>query len=76
MTLTWSFSLITMVVAMQTMWRRTGKSTASILQRISQRNKSGGTKVTYTNPDSWSVKMVAGVITTEICFMWSWSTNI
>ncbi len=32
-----AFNLITMVVAMQTMWRRTGKSTALTLQRISQR---------------------------------------
>ena len=50
MTLTWSFNLITMVVAMQTMWRRTGKSTSFNLAENFAKNKSGGAKVTYTNP--------------------------
>ena len=54
---------------------KNGKKHSFNLAENFAKNKSGGTKVTYTNPIAVS-KMVAGVITTGICFMWSWSTNI
>lgn len=54
---------------------KNGKKHSFNLAENFAKNKSGGTKVTYTNPIAVS-KMVAGVITTGICSMWSWSTNI
>ncbi len=48
--LMWSFSLITMAVAMQTMWQENGKKHSFNLAENFAKNKSGGTKVTYTNP--------------------------